>query len=533
MPKNFRLFAATPGRGFNFKITFSVLVLLLLSLTLMACMEDVPTSSGDTLPFNLTPTATARPPFVAANNVTPPTTSQPADKTVVALIATSTPLPTIAPTFSPAPPTLPPTPIVVATPAAPQQGFFGADDLGVSSWIASGISWSPQGDQLVLHVIGQGQDNSYYYLIKPPNSHVAGYKLANGTFGTINWSPDGRYFSYVDKDAAGNVGPVKIVDTLNAPATPRQVFKGPCTSAIWLKDGKLTATCGLAVYGYLPGNPIDQPETLFKLTGDHFPNSNVPLVVLTQAVPSPDGTQLALLALRRTNVQTTQTEAGIYNLVTKAFVLIDHNNRPVIFLPTSTWTADSKYIVLRNFTDDYAVPYTFDYYLADASKGRIQDNLTRSNPTCDPLLTKTECQGINPSTMQSDQIFFSPDGKRYLFTAQRFVSEPAKDLQSAYRLYDSALGTNKINQVLEEPVGDKIENMVWLPGNHYFYSHTLAKGVARAIYDGKPLDLKLANDKAALFYISPIGNWLASIEKIADTKADVQFQLRLIPANLK
>jgi hypothetical protein len=503
----------------------------LVALMLVGCGEASPTTTGDTLPFPLQPTATPTAPYVAVNNVTPTVVLPNSDQTINALVAT--------PTFAPSPtlaasPTAAPTPIFAPTPVTPQQGFFMADDLGVTEWSSTGVSWSPQGDQLILHVNGTAQDNSFYYLIRPPNSHVADYKLANSTFDSLSWSPDGRYFSYIDKDAAGNAGPVKLVDTLNAPTTPRQLFKGPCTGAIWMKDGRLAATCGLAVYDFVPTSPAtDTPDVLFKLNSNHFPNSDIPLTLLVRAVPSPDGTQLALLALRSTGNQTTQTEAGVYNLSTKSFVLLEHNNRPFIFSPNYTWTPDGKYVVLRNWVSDWAVPYTFDYYLADASKGRLQGNLTRTNPTCDPLQAKADCQGINPSSQQSDQIFFAPDGKRYLFTSQKFVSKPVEGIQSSYLLFDTSIGNNKISQVVEEPTGDKIENLVWLPNNHYFYSHTITNTSAKPIYDGKVLDLKLTNDKAIAYYASPMGNWLASVERVGDAKASVQFQLRLIPTNLK
>lgn len=507
-----------------------ILLILLGGLILSGCGQESPTVSADSLPFEIKPTATPTPPFAAASNITATATPIPPDQTIGALLNTSTPLPSIAPTATP---TLLPTPIFAPTPATPQEGYFTADDFGLSSWTGTELSWSPQGDQFVVHITGQGQNNSFYYLIRPPNSHVADYKFTGSSFSTIDWSPDGRYFSFVDEDASGGAGPIKVVDTLNSPNTPVQVFKGPCTSATWLKNGKLAATCGLAVYNLSPDTSSDSPPILFSLQGNHFPNSNTPLALLARAVPSPDGSLLALLALR-SGTATTQTDVGIYNLNTKAFTAIDHNNRSVTFPLYDVWTPDSKYIVLRNFiSDTWAVPYTFDFYLADVAKGILVANLTRTNPTCDPLLAKADCQGINPSTQQSDQILFAPDSKRYIFTTQSFVSNPGADLQSFYRLFDSSVSNNKLNQVVQEAVGDKIENMAWLNNNHYFYTHQFANGTAKPILDGVPLQLKISNDKAMSYYASPTGNWLASVEKIGDSKAAVQYQLRLIPVNLK
>ncbi|HEX2915766.1 MAG TPA: WD40 repeat domain-containing protein [Chloroflexia bacterium] len=475
------------GRGFN-RFLGTLVALLLLTLSLLtACGQELRATPGytpiasniDSLP------ATVTPPFQAATNITPEPTQ--ADNTAPAEVP------------SPTSTTIPFTPVIKPTPSTPTEGALTSDDLGIGSWSDTEVSWSPDGEIFLLHILQEGSDGDFYYLVRPPDSVQSSFKLPRSVFGTLSWSPNGRYLSYIERESDGNPGPVQVIDTAKAVTQSRRIFAGPCTAANWLPAGKLLATCGLAVYQFdLDGqgdsitNPA--PETVFKLDNNRFPGSDVDLSLLFNALPSPDGTNLAMYGLRKQKGAIPLGEIAFYNISTKKLTILDRNNRPVTMVD---WTPDSKYLILRNLTGDWAVPYTFDFYLADPGTLKITQNLTKSNPRCDPVLgASVDCQGKNPSTMQSSRILFSPDGSRYFYVALRYVSRPNAPIATAERLYSGKIG-GKIEQVVETTPGERLLGLTWLPNGHYFYSIGQGTGAAKATIDGKNLDVGSKGAKVA------------------------------------
>ncbi len=428
---------------------------------------------------NARPTVT--PPFQAATNITPTPTANPA-----AVQPTSARLsPTASVPLS--------TPIIQPTPTTPIEGEITSDDLGISAWADTNVLWSPRGDIFMLQVMREGTDGDFYYLVRPPESVQSSFRLPRGVYGTLAWSPDGRYLSYIERDSDGASGPVKLIDTQRDITRERKLFSGPCTGASWLATGKLVAACGTSVY-LLPtddaaenGAKADNPETLFKLENGRFPGSNIDLSLLVNVLPSPDGTALAMFGLRKQKGVLPLGEIAFYNLANKKLEVLERNNRPVTLVD---WTPDSKYVILRNLTGDWAVPYTFDYYLADPAKLKITINLTKSNDKCDPVLgSKPECQGTIPSTIQSSGVVFAPDGDRYFFTGLRYVARPGAALATAERLSSNRLSASKEEKLTETAAGERIIGLTWLPNGHYFYSVGLGNTSAKAFLDGKALEV--------------------------------------------
>jgi hypothetical protein len=377
------------------------------------------------------------------------------------------------------------------TPTTPAEAVVTADDLGITGWTDTEVSWSPTGDQFLLLSL-RGEDQfDFYFLVRPPGSPTASFKLSRTTFGSLDWSPDGRYLSYIDQDAEGNPGPVQVIDTTAGIIQPRELLKGPCTNAAWLSASKLIAACGLAVYSLSPdGNSANPPEPLYKLDGGRFPGSTMDLLLIARALPSPDGKQVAMYGLARQKSSLPLGEIGFVEVGSGKFNLLDRNNRAVAMVD---WTPDSKYLVLRNIMGDWAVPYTFDFYLADPARQRIVQNLTKSNDKCDPVLgTKPDCQGLQPSAYQVERLLFAPDGNRYLFTGKRYIAQPGVALDTAERLAVSALSGAKADKPTELTPGDHIIGATWLPNGHYFYTRSPLKGSAVPVLDGQPATLKSA-----------------------------------------
>ncbi len=421
--------------------------------------------------------ATVTPPFQAATNITitpGPSPTSPPD--------TARPSPTLS---------LPPaTPVIKPTPTSLTEDVLTSDDLGIGVWTDTDVLWSPTGDVFVLHVAREGTDSDFFYLVRPPDSVQNSLRLPGSVFGSMAWSPDGRYLSYIEKDNTGGVGPVRLVD-MNRGATDRKLFSGPCTAATWLATGKLLATCGLAVYLFEDeleaGAKSDGPQVLYKLENNRFPGSQVELSLLFQALPSPNGQQVAIYGLRKQSGPLPVGEIAFFNVATKKINLLERNNRPVTM---TDWTPDSKYLILRNLTGDQAVVYTFDFYLADPLSFKITQNLTKSNDKCDPVLgAKPDCQGQNPSTSQSYRVLFSPEGDRYFFSSLRYVSKPGQPLTTIERLSSTKIG-GKAEQLVETGAGERIISLEWLPNGHYFYSVGGGTAPAKAVLDGKTLEVK-------------------------------------------
>ncbi|NWJ48772.1 MAG: hypothetical protein HXX08_23180 [Chloroflexi bacterium] len=450
---------------------------LVLLILLAACGSESSGSPGFSFQ---TPTPTVLPPFAAASNLTPTPDLQANNGASVAP-------PTATPT------TVPPTPIVPPTPTAPREATLSGDDLGIAEWSDTQISWSPNGTMFLLQAGSPNNPLAFYFLVRPPASVVASYKLSRSAFSTFQWSPDNRYLSYIQQDADGGAGAVKLIDTEGIAYQALELFKGPCTGAQWVGSGKVVAACGNAVY-LLDTSGKNAPESIFKLDEQgRFPGSPIALSLVARALPSPDGKSVAMFGLQTSlSAKTPIGEIGFLNLETRKFDVLDRNDRPVA--PVD-WTPDSKYLILRNLTSDWTVSYTYDFYLADPAKLKIARNLTKSNPNCDPVLGKLGCQGVQASTAQTSNIFFAPDGNHFLTTALRYVPRPNVGLQTAERILSGTVSDGKLTQLVENAAGGKVVSLMWLPGGHYFYSFVPEGGGARLFLDGKPLTVSAIQPK--------------------------------------
>jgi WD40 repeat protein len=465
----------------RYKRYFSLFLILVLTLSglLAACGEEAPAATPDysrilTPADEVKPTAT--PPFQAAPNITPSPTTEP----------TPTPNPLATPTL------VPNTPILKPTPGTPSEEVVTSDELGVTTWSDTEILWSPKGDIFLLHILRENADGDLYYLVRPPDSVQGGFRLPRSVFASMSWSPDGRYLSYIAKEGDSAAGPVRVIDVQDDPSRERRAFAGPCTAVNWLANGKLVAACGLAVYlldDELEANArTDAPEIMYKLENSRFEGNDAELSLIFNALPSPDGNLIALFGLRRVRTNNLPVgEIAFFNVANKKASTLDRNNRPITMVD---WTPDSKLLVLRNITSDWAVPNTIDFYGADPATLKISQNLTKTNDKCDPVLAaKPDCQGTQPSTMQSNRLVFAPDGKRYFYTTIRYVSRPGVALSSADRLYSRQnTATAKAEQIVETAPGESIKGLTFLPNGRYFYSvATTGETSAKALLDGRAI----------------------------------------------
>jgi hypothetical protein len=447
-----------------------LVLLVVIAQILTACAQEQGAQRATAYVF-LTPTPTVTPPFLAVPNITPTATATPVNPT-------ETPLPTA---------TLPPTPIVAPTPVKAVETLITNNEFGVSGWTDTRVNWSPNGLHYIVQIVNEPDSLDFYFLVRPPASIVTSYRLSRSAINTMLWSADGRYLSFIAQDSEGNAGPVRLIDTAGAAQTPTEIFKGPCTSANWLGKAKLIATCGTNVFS-LDITLKTQPENIFKLDENgRFPGSPTPLNLVARSIPSPDGKIIAVFGLQRAPANSTKPpvgEIGFLDVETRKFSVLDRAGRPVA--PVE-WTPDSKALVLRNLTADWNVAYTFDFYLADPLKLKITQNLSKSNPNCDPVLTKQDCQGIKPSPYQTSSIMFSPDGTRYLITGIKYTSRPTVGLQAQEQVYLGTLKDGKITKISEQPAGSKLAGTMWLSDTRYYFSAIAENGGTRAFIDNKPV----------------------------------------------
>jgi hypothetical protein len=102
---------------------------------------------------------------------------------------------------------------------------------------------------------------------------------------------------------------------------------------------------------------------------------------------------------------------------------------------------------------------------------------------------------VQASTAQTSNIFFAPDGNRFLATALRYVPRPNVGLQTAERILSGTVSDGKLSQLVENAAGGKVVSLMWLPGGHYFYSFVPEGGGARLFLDGKPLTVSAIQPK--------------------------------------
>ncbi len=474
----------------------TLFLVLFAALALAACGEEAtPTQDYAGALTNIAARSKPSPVYQVPPNFSPDAFQTPGNNPA----SKAAPLPTLlnrpaqtpsllspAPSPSPPPDFVPPTPVLVPTPTSPAEGVLGVEDLGITAWTDTEISWSPTGDQFLLHVLKGEELADFYFLVRPPASPTASFKLSRTTSSSFAWSPDGRYLSFIFYDGEGNPGPVQLIDSRAPAVRAKEIFKGPCTSAAWINNLKLVAACGQVLFEM--GVEGAQPELRYKLENNRFPGSPMELSLIARAQPSPDGNTLALYGLSRQKNAIPLGEIAFLNLKTGKLSLLNRENRPVAIVD---WTPDSKYLILRNLTEDWAVPYTFDFYLADPVKLRISQNLTRTNDKCDPILgPKAECQGLNPSPFQAQRILFGPEGGQFLFTGIRFVIQPNISIETVERVVLGRVAGGKLEKPLEVPTGDKIVGATWLPNNHYFFSRLPQVGPAVAVLDGQTVNLK-------------------------------------------
>jgi hypothetical protein len=459
-------------KTFSSKKVFVLALMVVVTQLLIACARE-PEAPRSTSYIFATATPTLTPPFQAVPNITPTATPTPINPT-------ETPLPTA---------TLPPTPIVAPTPVKPVETVLSNNELGIAGWTDTRVSWSPDGMHYVLQIINEPDSLDFYFLIRPPASIVASYRLSRTAYNTFAWSANGQYLSYIAQDSEGNAGAVRLIDTQGSAQAPTEVFRGPCTSAGWLGADKLIATCGTNVFN-LDISRKNQPENIFKLDENgRFPGAPTPLNLVARSLPSPDGKTIAVFGLQRAPANSTKPpigEVGFLDVETRKFSVLDRNNRPVA--PVE-WTPDSKFLILRNITADWNVAYTFDFYLADPQKLKISQNLSKSNPDCDPVLAKQDCQGIKPSPYQTSSILFSPDSTRYLITGIKYTSRPTIGLQEQPQVFVGTTKDGKLTKLSEPSVGNKLTGTQWLSGNRYFFSTVGENGGARVFIDNKQVSV--------------------------------------------
>lgn len=332
-------------------------------------------------------------------------------------------------TPTPLPTQVPPTPAPTATPAptptpSADMNVTLKNTLG-SVWKRADVIWSP--DSRFLAVTFWADVAAQTYLVDSRTGESFELTTDEGNVGLVAWSPDGRRIAGVAGDDmdlsrqgvwsfAGGYA-IKLID-------------GVCEDLAWSPDSKtLAATCELVDNG-----PDANPQLggfwgggqLWRVDADgENARRLVDLVMLPliawssgtafdlarHPVWSPDGRQIAFEA--RSGIRALTPEMGVGVMGANG-----ESARLVVAQPVwlGGWLANDRLIIRSHTAQPSARDYADDFYAVDLATEKLE-NLTRSNPDCDPLQDVT-CKGAKRQvSLDPDYFGLAPGRTKYFFRA--------------------------------------------------------------------------------------------------------------------
>jgi dipeptidyl aminopeptidase/acylaminoacyl peptidase len=402
------------------------------------------------------------------------------------LLPTPTPLPTPVP-LTPTPTLRPaPTPTASATMNVNLENTLG------TGWTRGEVIWSP--DSRFVAVTYWADTLAQTYVVDSRTGESFELTTDDGNIGLVAWSPDGKRIAGV---SGGDMDSERQGVWSFAGGYTTKLLGGVCEDLAWSPDGNtLVATCEL-VMREPDADPRMGGGQLWRVdaTGQNA-RRLVDLVVLPlvawssgtafdtarHPVWSPDGRQIAF-----------EARSGIKSLVPEMAVGVMGANgesaRLVVARPVwlGGWLADDRLIVRSHTAVPSVEDYTDDFYAVDLATDQLE-NLTRSNPNCEPLQDVT-CRGAQRQvSLDVDYFGLAPSRDKYFYRAtsrsEIVGGQSFKDWLIVNTFPSSDL-TLEQNVERTDPAGDRLGFPVWLKDGRLAYVRTTGFDPEQGVPSGK------------------------------------------------
>jgi len=381
---------------------------------------------------------------------------------------TPTPLP-----LMPLPPTLAPTATPAPTPTTSANlNVTLNNSLGVG-WTRGEVVWSP--DSRFLAMIFWAGDSAQSYVVDSRTGESFELTTDDGNIGLVAWSPDG-------KRIAGVAGEDMVVGRRGvwsfSGGHTIKLLDGTCEDLTWSPDGSvLVATCELVdrgpdvtpqLGGFWGGGQLWRVDATGENARRLIDLVTLPLVAWSSGTAfdaarhpiwSPDGNQIAFEARSGSKNLAPEMAVGVMGASGESARLVVA--RPVWL---GGWLADDGLIVRSHTAQPSANDYTDDFYAVDLATDKLE-NLTHSNPSCEPLQDVT-CSGANRQvSLDADYFGLAPNRDKYSYRAisrsETIGSKTIRDWLVANTFPPSDL---TLEQSVErtEPAGERIGFAAWL-----------------------------------------------------------------------
>jgi len=398
------------------------------------------------------------------------------------------------PTPMPTPVPLTATPTVRPAPTATASANLNVkleNTLG-TGWTRGEVIWSP--DSRFVAMTFWADTLAQTYLVDSRTGESFELTTDDGNVGLVAWSPDGKRIAGA---SGGDMDSERQGVWSFAGGYTTKLLGGVCEDLAWSPDGNtLVATCELVAREpdadpRMGGGQLWRVDASGQNARRLVDLVMLPLVAWSSGtafdtarhpVWSPDGKQIAFEARSGIKSLTPEMAVGVMGAGGESARLVVA--RPVWL---GGWLADDRLIVRSHTAPPSVEDYTDDFYAVDLTTDQLE-NLTRSNPNCEPLQDVT-CRGVQRQVSQDEDYFgLAPNRAKYFYRAvsrnEIVGGQSFKDWLIVNTFPSSDL---TLEQSVErtDPAGERISFPAWLNDGRLAYARTTGFDPEQGVPNGK------------------------------------------------
>ena len=414
---------------------------------------------------------------------------------------TPTPMPAL-----PQPPTAPPTAAAKPAPTPTVSAILNVqleNTLG-TGWARGEVIWSS--DSRFVAMTFWADTLAQTYIVDSRTGESFELTTDEGNVGRVAWSPDGKRIAGV---SGGDMDSERQGVWSFAGGYTTKLLGGVCEDLVWSPDGNtLVATCELVVREpdadpRMGGGQLWRVDASGQNARRLVDLVMLPLVAWSSGtafdtarrpVWSPDGKRIAFEARSGIKSLTPEMAVGVMGAGGESARLVVARS---VWL--GGWLADERLIVRSHTAPPSVEDYTDDFYAVDLTTDQLE-NLTRSNPNCEPLhAERVTCRGAQRQVgLDGDYFGLAPSRRKYFYRAasrnEIVGGQSFKDWLIVNTFPSSDL---TLEQSVErtDPAGERLGSAAWLNDGRLAFVRTTGfdpeqgapagKVTAQFVVDGK------------------------------------------------